>query len=41
MKITAFDPKSIVLDGRLDEAVWENAKVITGFKRMGLEGLPV
>ena len=31
----------IVLDGCLDEQVWENAKVITGFKRMGLDGLPV
>ena len=41
MKTTAFDPGSIILDGRLDEAVWENAKVITGFKKMGLEGLSV
>lgn len=41
MKTTDFDPKSIILDGRLDEVVWENAKVITGFKKMGLEGPPV
>ena len=31
----------ITLDGRLDEAEWGSAKTLTGFKRVGLEAIPV
>lgn len=41
MKITAYDPKSIILDGRMDEPIWETAEEYTGFKRLGAAGIPV